>query len=337
VRTVPEQILVCSGYTQALGLIADVLAARRPAGQVAMENPALPDHVSIVSRHLPVLELPVDAEGLDSDVLLASGAHAVVCTPAHQFPSGVALSHGRRSTVLDWARSTSSWIVEDDYDGDFTYERHPMSALQSGSPEQVLYVGSTSKSLGPAVRLGWIASPAELIEPLVHAKRLADRQTGPIDQLALAVLLGNGSYDRHLLSVRRLYRRRRDQLVAAVRLHLPAARVLGVAAGLHAIVELPPGGPSEADVVQALHDASIRVHPYRGYLRGTPTDGPVRVIVGYAAPSSHGYGAAVEALVTTLVAVTAAALPGRRPPPRRLPELGTALAPTRPVRSAPAR
>lgn len=315
VRTVPEQILVCSGYTQALGLVAGVLAARRPAGPVAMEDPALPDHVSIVASHLPVLELPVDAHGLDVGVLTTCGAQAVVCTPAHQFPSGVELSRDRRERVLAWAQSTAGWIVEDDYDGNFSYERRPVSALQSGSPEQVLYVGSTSKSLGAAVRLGWIVSPSELIEPLAHAKRLADRQTSPIDQLALTVLLNNGGYDRHLVSVRRLYRQRRDQLVAAVRLHLPTARVLGIAAGLHVLVELPPGGPPESVVVQALQDASIRVHPYGGYLRGKPpqepAQAPVRVVVGYAAPSSHAYGAALEALVTTLAEVVGERAPRR--------------------------
>ncbi|TBO54752.1 aminotransferase class I/II-fold pyridoxal phosphate-dependent enzyme, partial [Streptomyces kasugaensis] len=177
-------------------------------------------------------------------------------------------------------------------------------ALQGRHPGRVVYVGSVSKSLGPGVRLGWIACPPGLLEPLTEVKRLADRTTGPLDQLAFASMLTSGAYDRHLRTVRRAYRQRRDVLAARVAQCLPRARLTGIAAGLHAIVELPVAGPSEADAVAALRAASVRVHPLGSYLRGpVPAGYAPRLVVGYATPPAHAYGLALDALLGTLRAL----------------------------------
>ncbi|WP_461007058.1 MocR-like pyridoxine biosynthesis transcription factor PdxR [Streptomyces capparidis] len=303
VRVDPAHIVVCSGCTQALGLLADVFA-ESGVRRVGMENPALSDHARVVGRRLAVVDADVDGEGLDVAALEASDAGAAVCTPAHQFPLGVSMSPARRARLLAWAQERGGWVVEDDYDGEFRYDKRPVGALQGRHPARVVYLGSTSKSLGPGVRLGWIACPPPLLEPLVEAKRLADRATSPLDQLALARMLTTGAYDRHLRTVRRAYRRRRDALSARAAERLPHARVTGIAAGLHAILELPAAAPAEEDVVAALRAASVRVHPLGGYLRGAPpAPAAPRLVVGYATPPAHAYGLALDALFDTLTAL----------------------------------
>jgi GntR family transcriptional regulator / MocR family aminotransferase len=298
VRVDPACLVICSGYTQALGLLAEVLAEHR-AGSVGMEDPGVTDHVATVAARLPVADIVVDAGGLSAAGLAASGARVAVCTPAHQFPLGMSMSPGRRSELISWAREASGWIIEDDYDGEFRYDRRPVGALQSRLPARTAYVGSTSKSLGPGVRLGWIACPPRLLESLVEAKRRA-RPTSLVEQLSLARLIDSGDYDRHLRVVRRGYRQRRDLLAAMVR-ELPGARVLGIEAGLHAIIELTEGYPDEASVLAALRKASVGLHPLSAYRR-QPSAGapPASLVVGYATPPAHAYRAAVGALVEAL-------------------------------------
>ncbi|MEU4746555.1 PLP-dependent aminotransferase family protein, partial [Actinosynnema sp. NPDC023658] len=292
VRVDPGHLVVCSGYTQALNLVTAVLAGRG-ARTAAVEDPAMPDHVAIVAGRLRVLDAPVDAEGMVLDGV--TGADLLICTPAHQFPTGVSMSPERRARLLSMARDT--WVVEDDYDGEFRYDRRPVGALQPHAPDRVIYVGSTSKSLGPAVRLGWIACPPALLDDLAEAKRLADRQTSPLDQLALTELIESGGYDRHLRSSRLAYRRRRDDLVRAVADRLPDAEVVGIAAGLHAILRLPPA--RELDFAVRLRSASVRVPALDGYTR-SDTSHPVGLVVGYATPPGHAYSAAVGALLDAL-------------------------------------
>jgi GntR family transcriptional regulator / MocR family aminotransferase len=297
VRVDPGHLLVCSGYTQALGLLCEVFAGVG-AGAAAMEDPAMPEHVAVAAKWLAVVDAPVDEQGMRMDGLGA--AQVVICTPAHQFPLGVSMSPQRRARLLAWARECGGWIVEDDYDGEFRYDRRPIGALQSRLPSRIAYVGSTSKSLGPAVRLGWVVCPPPLLEPLVEVKRLADRQTSPVEQLALAELVTGGGYDRHLRAMRQAYRRRRDALVAAVDGRLPQARITGIAAGLHAIVELPAAVGGERQVAGALRAASVQVQTLGHYARGT-VGAPAALVVGYATPPGHGYAAALDALLGVLV------------------------------------
>ncbi|MEV4362070.1 PLP-dependent aminotransferase family protein [Nonomuraea sp. NPDC049625] len=297
VRVDPANLIVCSGYTQALGLLAEVFTELgvRTAG---MEDPAIGDHVRLLAGRLSVAAVPVDAAGLRVDALRDSGAEVAVCTPAHQFPLGVSMAPERRSELLEWADDSLGWIVEDDYDGEFRYDRHPIAALQSRRPSRIVYAGSTSKTIGPAVRLGWIACPPLLLEPLTEAKRRA-RETRPLEQLALARMIELGDYDRHLRTMRRGYQRRRDTLVAAVRSGLPDVRVRGIDAGLHALLELP-SAPSERAVVEAARAASVDVHPLGEYMRGDRDRHPPSLVVGYATPPAHSYPAALDALIRGL-------------------------------------
>ncbi|GAA2217021.1 PLP-dependent aminotransferase family protein [Micromonospora olivasterospora] len=295
VRVDPAHLVVCSGYTQALNLLTDVLADAG-ARTAAMEDPAIPQHVAVVGRRLSIVDARVDAAGI---VLSGPAPDVVVCTPAHQFPRGVTMAPARRAELLTLASNDGTWIIEDDYDGEFRYARPAVGALQGRRPDKVIYVGTASKSLGPAVRLGWIACPPELVEPLTAAKQLADRQTGPIDQLALAGLIDSGAYDRHLRAARSSYRRRLDALTTAVADRLPGARLAGVAAGLQTILEIP--GADERDLQQRLRAASVHVHVLGDYLRHTPSDGRhASLVIGFATPPAHAYGPAVTTLLDTL-------------------------------------
>jgi GntR family transcriptional regulator / MocR family aminotransferase len=300
VRVDPAHVIICSGYTQALGLLADVFAGLGMA-VAGMEDPGIGDHAAIAAARLRVADIGVDAEGMSVAGLAESGARVAVCTPAHQFPLGMSMSPDRRSAMISWAQDSAGWIVEDDYDGEFRYDRRPVGALQSRLPARTVYVGSTSKSLGPAVRIGWIACPPRLLEPLAEAKRRA-RPTSTLEQLTMARLIDSGDYDRHLRAVRRGYRQRRDLLAAMVRSRLPGARVRGIEAGLHAILELPDGAPDEATAMGALRAASIGVHPLSAYVR-EPSGRPPKarsLVVGYGTPSARAYQAAIGALVEGL-------------------------------------
>ena len=159
----------------------------------------------------------------------------MLVTPAHQFPTGVVLSPDRRRALLDWARSAGSLIVEDDYDAEFRHDGPPLGALQRLAPEQVAYVGTASKILAPALRLGWLALPASMVAEAADAKWCRDSGSPVLDQVALAHVLTRGDFDRSLRRALRSYRHRRDRLVAELARQLPEARISGAAAGLHVV------------------------------------------------------------------------------------------------------
>jgi GntR family transcriptional regulator/MocR family aminotransferase len=254
----PERMVITSGAAQALSLLAGVLVARGTP-RIAVEDPSLPEHVEVLERRgADVVPVPVDEEGLRVDALERTRAAAVIVTAAHQMPLGVALSVDRRAALLAWG----GLVVEDDYDAEFRYDRPPLAALQGLAPEQVAYLGSASKTLAPGLRLGWLVLPAELVRDVAREKRLADMGSDVIGQLALARLIDSGAYDRHLRVLRRRHRARRDAMVAAVERHLPGARVLGIAAGLHVNVLLAE--PVDVRAFEAECEArSVRVYGSR--------------------------------------------------------------------------
>ena len=166
---------------------------------------------------------PGGRAGAAVDQLAGSAAGAVLLTPAHQFPLGAALAPQRRTSAIGWARDTGGVVIEDDYDGEFRYDRQPVGAMQSLAPGQVVYAGSASKSLAPGLRLGWLALPAGLADEVAAARSLADRQGSAFDQLTLAEFISSGRYDRQVRRARLAYRRRRDRLVATLAPAGPAA------------------------------------------------------------------------------------------------------------------
>ncbi|MFI0896040.1 PLP-dependent aminotransferase family protein [Streptomyces sp. NPDC020983] len=303
----PERIVVVSGYVQGLALLTRVLAAEggRPGGPVVgMEDPGLPFHREVVRRSGGrVVPLPVDASGArlpDGDGVL----DAVVVTPAHQYPTGVTLHPSRRHALAAWARRTGGLVVEDDYDGEFRYDRQPVGAVQGTAPEQVVYLGTASKTLGPALRLGWMVLPAHLVEPVAQAKLYSDYHTGAVGQLALADMIAGHAYDRHVRAARLRYRRRRDLLVAGLGAGggvRPWVRVRGVAAGLQALVDLPAQGPGEAEVLRAAAAQGLAVGALGGHWHVPEGAGrPQGLVVGFGTPGEGGYPAALDALVRVL-------------------------------------
>jgi GntR family transcriptional regulator/MocR family aminotransferase len=283
VRAAPSAIVVVGGVAQGLALLAQVLV-RRGTTTVGYEDPGSRGTRDQLQRwDLRLAPVPVDDLGLDVDALAATPVGAVFVTPAHQFPTGVVLAPQRRRALLDWARG-GGLVIEDDYDAEHRYDRAPVAGLAALAPEHVVYLGSVSKTLAPALRLGWVVAPPSVREELVVRKQWSDITTPALGQLALAELITSGGFERHLRKVRTRQRGRRDALLAALREHLPHAHVHGVAAGLHLLVGFPDRGDGrtvdDAAVADRALAAGVAVQPL-SYHRLRP--GPPGLVIGYAA------------------------------------------------------
>ena len=278
VRADPADLVIVSGVAQALALLAQVLRARGISA-AAVEDPGSQGaRAQLSCWGLRLAPVPVDEQGLDITALRHSGTETVLVTPAHQFPTGVVLAPGRRRALLDWA-AADGLIVEDDYDAEHRYDRAPVAALQGLAPDRVAYTGSSSKTLAPALRLGWLIPPRWLHEDVVAAKRAADLGSPVLPQLVLADLLASGTLQRHLRLMRARHRARRDAMLAALHEHLPQARVHGIAAGLHMLITLP-GDLDDASVADRASRLGILIHPLSAH-RQAP--GPPGLVLGYAA------------------------------------------------------
>jgi GntR family transcriptional regulator/MocR family aminotransferase len=275
----PERVLVCSGFAQGMALVCRALG-RRGARRVALEDPCHPGQRAIVAASgLEPVPVPVDDQGIQVDRLATLGADAVLVTPAHQFPTGVVLAPQRRGALVEWAQRNDAVIVEDDYDAEYRYDREPIGAVQGLAPDRLVYAGSASKTLAPALRLGWLVLPAWLVEAVAQEKALDDLGSPALEQLALADLLARGEVDRHLRRNRARYRSRRDTLVSALGVHAPQVSIRGIAAGLHAVAELPPQA-DEATVVAAARRRSVGVYPIGDYRFGGSAL-PAALVLGY--------------------------------------------------------
>jgi GntR family transcriptional regulator / MocR family aminotransferase len=298
-RADPERIVVCSGVIHGLMLLGAALHARRVRA-VAVESHGLDIHRDLLAgAGLRTPAVALDERGARVEELYdLPGVGAVLLTPAHQFPTGVALHPDRRAAVLDWARSSGGFILEDDYDGEFRYDRQPVGALQGLDPEHVVYLGTTSKSLAPGLRLGWLVLPDSLRADLEQVKGDAEFMSGVLDQLTLADFIESGSYDRHVRAMRLDYRRRRDQLVEAVTARSPGVRVTGLAAGLHAVLELPEG--TERAVLQAAAWRRLEIEGISRFRHPDSASHRDALVVGYATPSGSAWAGALAALCDVL-------------------------------------
>ncbi|MFD1830483.1 PLP-dependent aminotransferase family protein [Streptomyces desertarenae] len=295
VRAEPDRIVVCAGFVRALALLGGLVGRT-----VAVESRGLWFHRDLLARAgARTVPLPVDDRGADVTALPGTGARAVLLTPAHQFPTGVPLHPDRRAAVVDWARSTGGLVLEDDYDGEFRYDRRSVGALQGLDPERVVYLGTASKSLAPGLRLAWMVLPGQLVDAVLAARKETVETCGTLDQVVLADFVESGAYDRHVRAMRLRYRRRRDRLVAALAERVPAVRVTGIAAGLHVVLELPPG--TEEAVMRAARRAGVAVEELARFRHPESAgSGPDGIVVGYGTPPEHGFAAAVDALCRAL-------------------------------------
>jgi GntR family transcriptional regulator/MocR family aminotransferase len=292
-----DRVLVANGFNQALWLWARTLR-RRGHREVAVEEPTLPLARDLL-RHagFTVHPVPVDEDGLQVEALESSPATAVVVAPAHQFPAGSVLHPARRAALVRWAERRDGAIIEDDYDGEFRYDRASVGALQGLHPDRVLYAGTASKSLAPGLRLAWVVVPAPLLEVVTEERSLVERESPVLDQLALRDLVESGAYDRHLRRMRHIYRHRRDRLLQLVGERTPGVQVSGIAAGLHAVLRLP-AGTDDGTVVARLAARSIAVSRFRDY-QAQP-GGPPTLVVGYGTPPEHAVEAALDAFTRGL-------------------------------------
>ena len=332
VRATPERVVVCGGFGQGLWAVAAALH-RLGARRAGVESHGLPLHRRILTDAgltldgLPVgaagAELPSGAiesrarpsglpdggpdgpDGRPGDGSGGSGAglgedlDVALLTPAHQFPLGTALDAEHRAAFVRWARSCGAVLVEDDYDGEFRYDRRPLGAMQALAPDDVVYGGTASKALAPAVGLAWLVVPERLVEPVVAELTRAGARTAALNQLVLAEFLTSGRYDRHVRRSRLAYRRRRDRLVAA--LAPTGLRVHGLPAGLHAVVDLPEGRTEEQAVTEARR-RGLAVEGLAAFAVAGHDRAPA-LVVGYASPPAHAFTTALARLVATLRAL----------------------------------
>ncbi len=276
----PARVVVTCGYSQGQDIACRALVASG-VERIAFEDPCDPEQrQTAVRAGLELVGVPVDEQGIRVETLERSDVGAVILTPAHQHPTGAVLSGERRAALIAWLRRRDAIVIEDDYDAHYRYDRAAVGALQGLEPDRIVYAGSVSKTLAPALRLGWLVVPPRLLDAVRAEKALADQGTARIEQLAFADFLARGELDRHLRRMRVRYRARRDALVAALAETLPEATVRGIAAGLHATVELPAGDDEQAILAEArrrrIELATMGPH------RMTPGGGPPTLLLGYA-------------------------------------------------------
>jgi GntR family transcriptional regulator / MocR family aminotransferase len=299
----PDHIVVCTGFTQGLSLALRALT-QLGVRRAALEDPGHGDLAASDSARaawaagVDVVHVPVDELGLDVAALAASGARVVVVTPAHQSPTGVVLAAKRRHALVAWAARNDGYIIEDDYDSEFRYDREPVGVLQGLAPDRVFAIGTVSKSLAPAVRLGWVLVPPPLVDVVATEKRVSDRGSSGLDQLAVAALIESGRYDRQLRHMRAVYSRRRGVLIDSLARHAPGVRLTGLAAGFHAVAHLSDSA-DEREVVTAARQRSVGLYGM-GPQRAATAGAPPQLVLGFGNLSERAVEAGIAAVADLL-------------------------------------
>jgi GntR family transcriptional regulator / MocR family aminotransferase len=280
IRATADRILICSGFAGAVSLLAHLLV-QRGFHSIAMENPgSLEVHPIVRLAGLAPVPVRVDADGVDAEAVARSGARLALLTPAHQFPTGVVLSAERRAALVAWVRESAGFLIEDDYDAEYRYDRLPIGATQGLAPEHVVCAGSLSKTLAPALRLGWLVLPGHLVAEASTLRRQMDLGNPTLSQAAFALMLESGDYDRHLRRARRAYRQRRNVLVKTLA-HAPLRlTVSGAAAGLHLVAALP-APITETQMIDAGTRQGVGLYGLARYRLGRSAGPPQALVIGY--------------------------------------------------------
>jgi GntR family transcriptional regulator/MocR family aminotransferase len=282
VRCQPEQILILSGAAQAISLLTRQLISTR--NQIIVEDPVTYGiQVILSSSDAQLIPIPVDERGMRTEMLPPDGQHVsfILVTPSHQFPLGGILSAQRRIQLLQFARASGCYVVEDDYDSEFRYTGSPISSLQSLEPGRVIYVGTFSKILSPALRLGYMILPEELVERSRHIKQLTDLHSPSLEQLVLARFIDAGYLERHIARMKRLYQRRRNILINTLNTYFSRqVNILGDATGLHLVAQFQHVEFSQ-EIIKAIECTGVRVYPVEQHAinKGGHTD---KIILGYS-------------------------------------------------------
>jgi GntR family transcriptional regulator/MocR family aminotransferase len=303
-RCTPEQVLIVSGAQQALDLVARVLVD--PGNPVWMEDPGyVGARAALAAAGARVVPVPVDDEGMNVAYgeRVAPAARLAYVTPSHQFPLGIIMSAARRLALLTWAHRVGGWVLEDDYDSEFRYSGRPIPCLQGLDAERavasrVLYVGTFSKTLSPALRLGYLIVPDELVEVFRVARAVSGGHSSTVEQSVLADFIGEGHYGRHVRRVRALCAERQQALLAAAERELGGVLELAPdAAGLHMVGWLPPRA-NDQRAADAAQREGVDVTPLSRYSAVRPARGAL--LLGYAAFDERAIRGGVRRLARAL-------------------------------------
>ena len=259
----PDQIVICSGLQHSLDIIAHLLEGRHPA--VAVENPGYHLPRSVFRNHsLEVIPVPVGPSGIDLDILGLSAGTIAYVTPSHQFPMGCVMPIANRLKLIEWAQSGAKLIIEDDYDSELRYHGKPIPSLQGLRPSgNIIYLGTFSKVLSPALRMSYLVLPHSLLPAYRRLFRDYFCSVSLLEQRTLARFMEQGHWDRHIRRMRALYKKKHDALLRAVERHFgPRAVILGQGAGLHVVLQLTGHPLDEAELINRAQQVGIRLLPF---------------------------------------------------------------------------
>ena len=277
----PDQIVIGAGVEYLIGLIVQILGKSVTVG---FENPGYYKSYNIISNNDVKIDLiGLDENGMKVDLLERSEANVAYITPSHQFPTGVIMPIGRRIQLLNWANgSDDRYIIEDDYDSEFRYKGKPIPALQGyDSRGQVIYLGTFSKSIAPAIRLSYMVLPEPLLEKYKERHRFINSTVSKVDQMIVQKFIEEGYYERHLNKTRALYKSRHDVLIEELKPLLGSCRISGEHAGVHLLLTFPEG-KSEQELIQAAAEEGIRVYGLSDYQIHPGKEDQATILLGYA-------------------------------------------------------
>jgi len=282
----PEQIVICAGLQNSLDIVAQILKDSHPV--VAVENPGFHLPRSVFRNHgFDVVPVPVGSGGMDLGALKTSGGTLVYVTPSHQLPMGCVMPVANRITLIEWAESSGKLIIEDDYDSELRYHGKPIPSLQGLRPQgPIIYLGTFSKVLSPALRVSYMVLPDALLAAYRRLFQDYFATVSLLEQRTLAKFMERGHWDRHVRRMRAIYKKKHDALLRAVDRHFGTrADVVGQGAGLHVVLQLPEGTPGETEIIERARQKGIRLFPFSATC-ATGEPASTRLLLGFGGMSA---------------------------------------------------